>query len=123
MISGRRVVPSIDEWLAHEGYRALLTPDQWQRLVSTVRGAAPAYLQPEIEARERLSELRRLLIAHFNEEELRDFCFRLDIEYEDLGGTARKDKVRELVTYGRRHGRIQEMWELCFKLRPHLSQS
>jgi hypothetical protein len=35
-----RGVPAYDEWLASEGYRHLLTQEQWTQLVNTVRDAA-----------------------------------------------------------------------------------
>jgi hypothetical protein len=38
-IAGTRSVPSYDEWLAKKRYRFLLTQEQWDWLVGTVRGA------------------------------------------------------------------------------------
>lgn len=39
VIAEARRVPAYDEWLANKGYRFLLTQEQWDWLVSTVRGA------------------------------------------------------------------------------------
>jgi hypothetical protein len=49
-----------------------------------------------------LIALRKLLIDRLNEQNLRDLCFDLGVNYEDLGGSGRAGKVRELVDYVRR---------------------
>lgn len=68
-----------------------------------------------------LSKLRQLLTRHFDDGELHDLCFDLHIEYDDLPGAGRKDKVRELVARCERHGRIPELVEECRRLRPNAS--
>lgn len=65
-----------------------------------------------------LTDLRDLLHKHFNENELRDLCFNLHINYEDLAGQTRTDKARELVEYCERHGRLSDLWQQIKKLRP-----
>ena len=44
-----------------------------------------------------------LIEARHNDSELRQLCFRMGVNYEDLGGTGRADKIRELVMYCERH--------------------
>jgi hypothetical protein len=39
IVARSRRVPSCEEWLANKGYRFLLTQEQWDRLVSTIRNA------------------------------------------------------------------------------------
>ena len=70
--------------------------------------------------REYLVNLRELLTAHFSESELRTLCFDLDVEYEDLRGTGRSDKERELVAYLARHDRMGELTEVGARLRPDI---
>lgn len=41
--------------------------------------------------------LRRTLIETFNYEELRTLCFDLQLNYDDLRGESRADKIRELI--------------------------
>jgi predicted NACHT family NTPase len=63
--------------------------------------------------------LRQLLNSHFSESELRDLCFDLELDYEQLPGDRKGDKARELIMYCERHGRIDELVTMCRKLRPH----
>lgn len=65
-----------------------------------------------------MARVLNLLTSSFNESELRDLCFRLAVNYEDLGGAARADRARELVLHCNRHGRIAELEQLCCQLRP-----
>jgi hypothetical protein len=44
-----------------------------------------------------------LIESRYNDSELRQLCFRMGVNYEDLGGTGRADKIRELVMYCERH--------------------
>jgi hypothetical protein len=71
-------------------------------------------LQPQVDA----AALRRFLEAHFSDGELRDLCFDLQIEYDNLPGERKADKARELVTYAQRHGRAPELVEWARRLRP-----
>jgi hypothetical protein len=64
--------------------------------------------------------LRQLLTDYFNETELRNLCFDLDVEYEDLSGPTKADKARELVALLKRCDRISELIKLCSKLRPNV---
>ena len=65
-------------------------------------------------------ELQNILTTYFNESDLRDLCFQLDIDYEDLAGTIKGDKSRELILYAKRHDRSQELLEHVLQLRPHV---
>ena len=65
------------------------------------------------------SILLELLIAHFNESELRTLCFELDdVEYDVLPPGGRSDKARELITYLERRGRLSELVEWGNRERP-----
>ena len=64
--------------------------------------------------------LRQLLTDYFNETELRNLCFDLDVEYENLSGPTKADKARELVSLLKRSDRIPELLKRCSKLRPNV---
>ena len=68
--------------------------------------------------REYLTELRKILTNRFNESELRDLCFDLGLDYDDLPGAGKKDKARELVAYYHRRGRIGELIQACLRRWP-----
>ena len=53
---------------------------------------------------EKEQELRQILNEYFNLTELKDLCFDLRIDYENLPGETKQDKARELVDHARRHG-------------------
>jgi hypothetical protein len=68
------------------------------------------------------AKLRRTLTTCFNESELRDLCFDLRVDYDDLPGQSKADKARELVAYFNRRGRLAELTKVCGQLRPNASQ-
>lgn len=54
-------------------------------------------------------ELRQILVQRFDEEELRDLCFDLNVDYDGLRGEGKISKARELVTWFERNGRLPEL--------------
>lgn len=70
-----------------------------------------------------LLELVKKIERRFNESEFRDLLFRLNVDFDDLSGTTRKDKVRELVQYCDRLDRTEELIRYCKELRPKESWS
>jgi hypothetical protein len=66
-------------------------------------------------------KLRQILIDYFNEDELRDLCFDLSIDYENLPGANKVGKARELIAFVERHGRFQELVEHTQYLRPNIT--
>ncbi len=67
-----------------------------------------------------MNDLRQNLNNHFNEQELRNLCFDLNIEYDDLGGNTKAGKVRELLAYVGRHGFTAALHKYLKKVRPHI---
>lgn len=65
-----------------------------------------------------LSGLRDLLNHHFNNDELRQLCFDLDIEYENLPGDTRILKAQSLVAQLQRQGRVFDLITLVRHQRP-----
>lgn len=64
-------------------------------------------------------QLREILVTYFNEEEIKDICFDMNQDYENLGGIGKTGKARELIGVSRRQGRFIELVETCRRLRPH----
>lgn len=64
------------------------------------------------------SKLLELLKLTFDEEELRDLCYHLEIDYANLAGQSKSGKARELIHYLQRRKRIPELIDYCKKRRP-----
>lgn len=58
--------------------------------------------------------LNKLIANRFSNEELRDFCHDLNIDYENLSGATRSAKATSLLLYTKRHG--PSIDELIFSL-------
>ncbi len=58
---------------------------------------------------EQLSQLRQIIIDHYNDEELRTLCADLGVDYDSLPAQGKVGKARELVAYCERRGRIPEL--------------
>lgn len=67
-----------------------------------------------------LPRLREQIRALFSDGELRDLCMDLGIDYENLAGAAKGDKVRELVLLVERQGRVADLVQRVTELRPHI---
>ena len=63
-------------------------------------------------------QLTEKIRQHFNEDELREICFRLKIGYEDLPGSGRAWKARELVLFCERKKRLEELTTACNQIFP-----
>ena len=66
-------------------------------------------------------ELRQNLVAAFNDSELRDLCFDMNVDYESLNGENKADKARELVAYCERRQSVPGLVAKCQELRPKVS--
>jgi WD40 repeat protein len=65
------------------------------------------------------ANLRRLIQAHFSLEEVRDLCVSLGVDYDQLGENLPKSgRVRELVNYLERRGRLPDLINTCRTLHP-----
>lgn len=65
-------------------------------------------------------QLRVALNSYFNDDELRDLCFTLGIDYENLGGDTKSEKVLELIQYCERHGRSDDLINTIQRYRPNV---
>jgi hypothetical protein len=78
----------------------------------------PFAVSPADLGQEPQQHLFKVLSDYFNKGELRDLCFELGIDYDDLDGDTRRDKARELVAFARRHGRLDELEQAVLRARP-----
>jgi hypothetical protein len=67
-----------------------------------------------------LSEIRKLIDKHFNEEELRTLCFDLNMDYDGLPARGKTGKVRELIADCERKGLLDELLTKVRELRPNV---
>lgn len=64
------------------------------------------------------NDLLQLINTSFNDSELRDLCFAMKVDYDDLSGEGKRAKVRELILYCVRHKHLPELIKLCQYERP-----
>lgn len=67
------------------------------------------------------ANLRDQLVKYFNDNELNDLCFDLNIDYQNIPGQTKQDKARELITYCQRHHLLDDLTKRCQELRPQQS--
>ncbi len=70
---------------------------------------------------QQLARLRQNLIDRFSEEELRDLCFDLGVDYESLPAQGKAGKARELIAHLDRLSCIPDLIARCSQLRPQAS--
>ena len=63
----------------------------------------------ETPALRRERQIQETLSAEFNLDELKQLCFDLDVEYENLRGATKSAKTREMVQFMGRHNRLDEL--------------
>ncbi len=60
------------------------------------------------------------LDRRFSLDELKEICFRLDVSYDDLGGTAQREKARALIEYLQRREALATLLKLGLQMRPDI---
>ena len=70
-----------------------------------------------------LARLRRTLVERLEEGDLRDLCFDLGVNYDDLPGKTRADKARELITYFKKRNRLPKLIRTIEEIRPDIDLS
>lgn len=60
-----------------------------------------------------LPVIRKQIVDHFNNAELEELCFQLDVDYEIINGKNKIDKARELLTYLKRRNRMADLIAYC----------
>lgn len=66
------------------------------------------------------AELYAVLKDRFSRSELKELCFELHVDYEELAGDTKKDKARELVIYMENRERLDDLTTTINKLRPDI---
>ncbi|KAA3665034.1 MAG: hypothetical protein DWQ04_02625, partial [Chloroflexi bacterium] len=66
-------------------------------------------------------KLLKALIELFNENDLRDLCFDLGLDYENLPPGGKKDKARELISYFIRRNRVNYLASVFREKRSHVA--
>ena len=94
---------------------AYLNQRQSQRQPAAPDAIIPASLNTETQ-----KMLHDILDDNFNEQELRDVCFEMDVDYEDLPCFGQANKARELIGLCARMGQISVLKTIIAEKRPHL---
>lgn len=76
--------------------------------------------QPLGQTEVNLKTLRDALDDAYSDAELRDLCFELEVDYEDLPGDGQSAKARELVMYCKRRGLLAGLVACVMRDRPLL---
>ena len=74
--------------------------------------------QPLGETEVNLKTLRDALDKAYSDAELRDLCFELEVDYEDLPGDGQSAKARELVLFCKRRGLLAALVACVMRDRP-----
>jgi hypothetical protein len=91
--------------------------DHFCKISADVRGMDAAVERQRTGAIDQ-GKLRRVLVERFNEEELRNFCADLSVDYGCLGGEGKEAKIRGLLAYLGRRRRIPDLIGVGERLRP-----
>ena len=120
-VNDRQFVGVIADWKK----RVLQFAEQKAKEADTIKSATistPAPAPAPVPNRPiSLSELRRNMLKAFNDNELEDLCFEMDIKWESLRGETIDAKAREIIKLCERNGRINDLIEKCRAERPHLN--
>lgn len=68
-------------------------------------------------------DLQQALIECFNLNEMRQICFELGIDYDDILGNTPTDKSRELILFLHRRNKLHQLVYLCSQKRDHIDWS
>jgi nucleoside phosphorylase len=67
------------------------------------------------------TKLRQNLVDNFGDNDLRDLCFDMGVDYESLPGEGKSAKARELISFCERRGRLPDLVTKCYELRPNVA--
>jgi hypothetical protein len=105
-------------WTVEDSGRFFTQINQSELLSEFMNAVLSPLKQPEPVERVDVAELRQLLARRFSLGELRDLCFDLGVDYDDLPAEGKAEKARELVAYLERRERISELVEMLRERRP-----
>lgn len=78
----------------------------------------PLQANPNLWERATPQKLRQFISLYFNDSELRDLYFDLDVDYDSLPGQGKRDKAREIVAFCNRHSKFPRLAAMCLEQRP-----
>lgn len=93
---------------------ASVSPNAFYKMQATINGGG--------NGNDPILALHELLLNSFNEPELRGLCFELKVDYDDFPG-GKTDKIRELIMYYQRRGRLSVLVQACKHFRPEFAWS
>jgi serine/threonine-protein kinase len=70
--------------------------------------------------RQNVKRLRKLLVDHFDPEELDRLCYDLGVDYQGLAGQTKEAKVHNLILHFERRDRLQKLVDTAVEERPHV---
>ena len=113
-------IPSL-EWMAGVVTALSGNPSQIIQVIMTATPQSSGLVKPKASVYIQRRQFRHNMIEAFSLEELKDICFDLEIEHENLPGHDQKSAfVRELIGYTQRIGRLSELIQVLQAERPHL---
>jgi len=82
-------------------------------------------LQQQEDPDERINQprLREYIARYFDLSELKELCFDLGVDYDELSGDNKAGKIIALVSYLYRRGRLSELLQKCMQERPGVDWS
>lgn len=63
-------------------------------------------------------DIREVLNKYLSDDNLRDLCFELGIDYDDLGGDSRHSRIRELIIRYDKNGELEAVITTVAKIKP-----
>lgn len=64
------------------------------------------------------NQIHEFIVDYFSLDELKTLCFKLGVEFDDLGGDGRAGKARELVLFAQRQIQLKRLDEMVLQARP-----
>ena len=94
------------------GVRPIIPPPQVRMNIDE---SSPDLIEPY-----RFDQKRLLLLLDdtFSEEEIKEICFFLEVQYENLAGSGKRNKARELISFLRQRARVHELLNELRRRRP-----
>ncbi len=89
--------------------------------ISFLRGNKITIRESENLMIDRKQNLHKALTSHLNEDEFRDICFQINIDFDDLGGVGKSSKIRELILFLERRNRLSDLVEAVSSIRPDIA--
>jgi hypothetical protein len=99
-----------DEWTK----QILSAKSRWVPLTSSDTTESDSHLELARRA------LRDKLARHFDMSELATLCFEIDIDFDNMPGRNKDARIRELILFCERSGKLSELVNRCRELRSHV---